>query len=67
MAAGVLEKTWKEDELKKSKKIARAELKISEIIREELETLANSYINKVCLVFFLNFCFATFRNRLLKS
>lgn len=66
-AAGVLEETWKEDELKKSKKIARAEFKISEIIREELETLANSYINKVCLVFFLNFCFATFRNRLLKS
>ena len=65
MAAGVLEETWKEDELKKSKKIARAEFKISEIIREELETLANSYINKVCLVFFLNFCFATFRNRLL--
>ena len=67
MAAGVLEETWKEDELKKSKKIARAELNISEIIRGELETLANSYINKVCLVFFLNFCFATFRNRLLKS
>ena len=67
MAAGVLEETWKEDELKKSKKIARAEFKISEIIRGELETLANSYINKVCLVFFLNFCFATFRNRLLKS
>ena len=67
MAAGVLEETWKEDELKKSKKIARAEFKISEIIRGELETLANSYINKVCLVCFLNFCFATFRNRLLKS
>ena len=67
MAAGVLEETWKEDELKKSKKIARAELKISEIIRGELETLANSYINKVCLVFSLNFFFATFRNRLLKS
>lgn len=46
MAAGVLEETWKEDELKKSKKIARAEFKISEIIRGELETLANSYINK---------------------
>lgn len=46
MAAGVLEETWKKDELKKSKKIARAEFKISEIIREELETLANSYINK---------------------
>lgn len=67
MAAGVLEETWKEDELKKSKKIARAEFKISEIIWGELETLANSYINKVCLVCFLNFCFATFRNRLLKS
>ena len=66
-AAGVLEETWKEDELKKSTKIARAELKILEIIRGELETLANSYINEVCLVFFLNFCFATFRNRLLKS
>ena len=66
-AAGVLEDTWKEDESKKSKKIARAEFKISEIIRGELETLANSYIDKVCLVSFLNFCFATFRNRLLKS
>ena len=66
-AAGVLEETWKEDELKKSTKIARAELKISEIIRGELESLANTYINEVCLVFFLNFCFATFRNRLLKS
>ena len=66
-AAVFLEETWKGDELKESKKIARAESKISEIIREELETLANSYINEVCLVFFLNFCFATFRNRLLKS
>ena len=67
MAAGFLEKTWNEDEDKESKKIAHTEFTISEIIREELGTLANNYINEVCLVFFLNFCFATFRTRLLKS
>ena len=67
MAAGFLEKTWNEDEDKESKKIAHTEFTISEIIREELGTLANNYINEVCLVFFLNFCFETFRTRLLKS
>ncbi|PFX18054.1 Interferon-induced very large GTPase 1 [Stylophora pistillata] len=45
-AAGVLEKTWTNDELKKSKKIARAEHKIYDLIRGDLGVMTDGYINK---------------------